>query len=50
MQLKNNPNEFIYKTKADSQTQKTNFWLAEGKEEGESYIRSVGLKDTHPYV
>ena len=29
--LKNNTNEFIYKTETDSQTQKTNLWLPKGK-------------------
>ena len=30
---KNDTNELIYKTKTDSQTQKTNLWLPRGKEE-----------------
>ena len=33
--LKNNTNESIYKTEADSQTQKTNLWLPKGKGGGE---------------
>ena len=33
--LKNNTNESIYKTEADSQTQKTNLWLPKGKDDGE---------------
>ena len=30
--LKNNTNEYIYKTETDSQTYKTNLWLSKGKE------------------
>ena len=30
--LKNNTNQSIYKTETDSQTQKTNLWLPQGKE------------------
>ena len=33
--LKNDTNELIYKTKTDSQTQKTNLWLPKGKGVGE---------------
>ena len=35
--LKNNTNEFMYKTKTDSQTQKANIWFQrrEGEEEGQ---------------
>ena len=33
--LKNNTNESIYKTEADSQTPKTNLWLPKGKGGGE---------------
>ena len=29
--LKNNTNEYIYKTETDSQTYKTNLWLSKGK-------------------
>ena len=29
--LKNDTNEFTYKTEIDSQTQKTNLWLPKGK-------------------
>ena len=29
--LKNNTNEFAYKTEADLQTWKTNLWLSKGK-------------------
>ena len=32
--LKNNTNEFIYKTESDSQTQKVNLWLPKGKWRG----------------
>ena len=32
--LKNDTNELIYKTEMDSQTQKTNLWLAKGKDGG----------------
>ena len=30
-----------------TQTQKTNLWLAKGKAEGEGQMRVVGLTDTH---
>ena len=33
--FKNDANEFIYKTEAESQTQKTNLWLPKGKGGGE---------------
>ena len=33
--LKNNTNEFVDKTETDSQTQKTNLWLPQGKGGGE---------------
>ena len=32
--LRNDTNELIYKTETDSQTQKINLWLPEGKEGG----------------
>ena len=34
--LKYDTNELIYKTEADSQTQKTNLWLPKGKGVGKS--------------
>ena len=42
--LKNNANESIYKTEADSKTQKTNLRLPKGKER-EGQIRSMRLTD-----
>ena len=36
--LKNDTNELIYKTEIDSQTQKTNLWLPQGKEGDKSGI------------
>ena len=32
--LKNDTNEFTYKTEIDSPTQETNLWLSEGKRMG----------------
>ena len=39
-------NELINKTEIDSQTEKTNLWLPEGKGK-KGYIRSLGLTYTH---
>ena len=36
--FKNDTNELIYKTEIDSQTQKTNLWLPQGKEGDKSGI------------
>ena len=38
---KNDTNEIIYKTHIDSQSEKTNLWLPNGKER-EGYLRSLG--------
>ena len=40
---KNDTNKLIYKQKIDSQTQRTNLWLPNGKGEGEGKIRIWGL-------
>ena len=37
----NDTNELIYKTKIDSQTQKTNLWLPKGKGWGDK----LGIRD-----
>ena len=39
-------NELIYKTKIDTQTQKTNLRLPKGKGQGDKF-GSLGLTDTH---
>ena len=36
MESKNDANQLIYKIKADSLTEKTNLWLAKGKEDGDN--------------
>ena len=43
----NDTNELIYKRETDSQTQKTNLWLPNGKGDREEQIRSMGLTATH---
>ena len=49
--LKNNPNESIYKTETDSQTWKINLWLPKGRGKGgEAQIRSMGVTDTNYYT
>ena len=48
--LKIDTNELIYKTETDSQTEKTNLWLPEGKGGGEGYLRRLGLTYTHYYI
>ena len=40
----------IYKTETDSQTQKTNLWLPQGRRKQERQIRSIGLTDTNHYI
>ena len=44
--LKYDTNELLYKTEIDSQTQKTNLRLPEGKGR-KGYIRGLGLTYTH---
>ena len=39
--LKNNTNEFMYKTKTDSRTKKTNEWFQRRKGEEEGQVRSI---------
>ena len=48
--LKNDTNEFIYKTETDSQTQRMNLWLPGemGREEGQ--IKSLGLTCNYCYI
>ena len=41
LKKKNDTNEIIYKTHIDSQSEKTNLWLPNGKER-EGYLRSLG--------
>ena len=47
--LKNNTNEYIYKTETDSQTQKTILWLPKGQGIVEGQIRDMVLTDTNYY-
>ena len=49
MDLKNSTNEFIYKVERNSQTQKANFWLSNGRA-AEGLIRGMGLTDTHCHI
>ena len=44
--IKNSTNDFIYRVERNSQTQKANFWLSNGRA-GEGLIRSTGLTDAH---
>ena len=44
--LKNDIDEFIYKTETDSQTSKTNLWLSKGKW-GEQLIGGLALANAH---
>ena len=46
--LKNNANESIHKTEADSQTE-NKLRVTKG-ERGEEYIRNMGLTDTNYYT
>ena len=45
--LKCNANESIYKIETDSETQRTNLQLPNGKGKGEGQIRSMGIIDTN---
>ena len=46
--LKDDTNEFIYKTETDSQS--TNLWLQRGRGNGEEWSGSLGLADANYYV
>ena len=45
-----NTNKLIYKTKTDSQTQKTNVWLPKGRGNRGMIIGSLELADTNYYI
>ena len=47
--LKYDTNELIYKTEADSQTQRTDLWLPRGRVP-EGWSGSLGLADANYYI
>ena len=48
--LKYDTNEHIYKTKTDSQIQRTDLWLPRGRGVGGRRIGSLGLADADYYI
>ena len=48
--LKYGTNEPVYKTKIDSQIQRTDLWLPRGRVVGEGWAGSVGSAEVNYYI
>ena len=48
--LKYDTNEFIYEIKTDSQMQRTDLWVSNGRRVGEGWIGSLGLANANYYI